>query len=31
VDKSNINFKDVIIRRDLDEISKGIFNNEGEK
>ncbi|QAT39269.1 spore germination protein [Clostridium sp. JN-9] len=31
LDKSNINFKDVIIRRDLDEISKGIFNNEGEK
>jgi hypothetical protein len=31
LDKSNINFKDVIIRRDLEEISKGIFNNEGEK
>lgn len=31
LDSSNKNFKDVIIRRDLDEISNSIFNNEGEK
>lgn len=31
LDKSNKNFKDVVIRRDLDEISDSISNNEGEK
>lgn len=31
LDNSSKNFKDVIIRRNLNEISNSIFNNEGEK